>query len=275
MMRTLSLPFILVLISVLTGCSKNVATGRLQFDSMSTEKEIALGTEAKPELVQEYGGEVQSPQLKAYVDRVGRSLAQYTEADGPSLPWEFIVLDSDVINAFALPGGKVFISRGLLVKFDNEAQVAGVLGHEIGHVTAQHTDERITQATGINIIAQGAGIASNSELIAQVVGMGGQGYLLKFNRDQESEADILGVRYMVKAGYDPRGMLEVLEVLREASASGQQPEFLATHPHPETRLKTVTRLLNGEYQYTQNNPQFQDYADRFQRDAKPYLTGSQ
>lgn len=274
-MRTLNLLSGLTMIIVLTGCSKNVATGRLQFDSMSTEKEIALGTEAKPELVQEYGGEVQSPQVKAYVDRVGRSLAQYTEADGPGLPWEFIVLDSDVINAFALPGGKVFISRGLLERFDNEAQVAGVLGHEIGHVTAQHTDERITQATGINIVAQGVGIASNSELIAQVVGIGGQGYLLKFNRDQESEADILGVRYMVKAGYDPRGMLEVLEVLREASAGGQQPEFLATHPHPETRLKTVTRLLNGEYQYTQNNPQFQEYADRFQRDAKPYLTGSQ
>jgi predicted Zn-dependent protease len=273
-MRPLLFAACLMLMIALGGCSKNVATGRLQFDMMSTEQEVAMGTEAKPELIQEYGGEVQSPQLKAYVDRVGRTLAQYTEAEGPSLPWEFIVVDSEVINAFALPGGKVFISRGLLERFDNEAQVAGVLGHEIGHVTAQHVDERISQATGVSIIAQGAGIASNSELIAQVIGMGGQGYLLKFNRDQESEADILGVRYMVKAGYNPHGMLEVLEVLREASAGGQQPEFLSTHPHPETRLKTVTRLLNGEYAYTQNNPEFREYADRFQRDASPYLNAS-
>jgi predicted Zn-dependent protease len=119
------------------GCRYNPATGRSQLLLMSSEDAIALGTESKPALILEYGGEVESAQLRSYVSLVGHSLASLTEADYPQLPWEFTVLDSDVINAFALPGGKVFASRGLLARLDSEAQMAGVLGHEVGHVTAQ------------------------------------------------------------------------------------------------------------------------------------------
>jgi predicted Zn-dependent protease len=255
----------------LCACTKNAATGRMQLNRYSTDEEIRLGTEAKPELVKEYGGEVQSPQLRAYVDRVGRSMVPHTEGDGPSLPWEFTVLDSDVINAFALPGGKVFISRGLLARFNNEAQVAGVLGHEIGHVIAQHVDERMSQALGWNVLVAGVGIGTDSQVAVAVANLFSQGYQLKFGRDQERESDVLGVRYMAAAGYDPHGMLEVLDVLREAGGRGGQPEFLSTHPHPETRLKTVNELLAGPYRHTQGNPRFQKFADRFQRDVKPHL----
>ncbi len=259
------------------GCSTNPATGRKQLNLLSADEEVAMGEQAMPELVKEYGGEVQSQPLRAYVTEVGMRLAKQTEEDLPNLPWQFTVLDSEVINAFALPGGKVFISRGLLSRFTNEAQLAGVLGHEVGHVTAEHIDERISRAMGIEILAQIATAAAGNEsawaqAIPVVVGAGGQGYLLKFGRDQESESDILGMRYMVEAGYDPRGMLEVMQVLAEASQGNSSPEFLSTHPYPETRIETITELLNGEYVYTQNNDDFRKYTSRFEREALPYLT---
>lgn len=253
------------------GCQVNPATGRSQLIMISPQQVSALGAEAKPELIKEYGGEVKSPQLRAYVDGIGRSLLANVEGEFASLDWSFTVLDSDVINAFALPGGHVFISRGLLVRFQNEAQVAGVLGHEIGHVTGRHVDERISQSVLAQGIVAGIGGFTESQLAVLAATAVAGGYQLKFGRDQESEADILGVRYMVQAGYDPVGMLEVLSVLKEAAGGGKSPEFLSTHPHPETRINTITRLVNGEYAYTQNNPQYQKHQQRFQQLARPHL----
>ncbi len=258
------------------GCTYNSATGRNQFLLLSTEEEIALGAEAKPELVQEYGGESPSPELRAYVTEVGMALASHVEPDYADLPWEFTVLESDVINAFALPGGKVFISRGLMDLLSTEAELAGVLGHEIGHVTSQHIDERISQAMVIQGVAIGASAATRNSgawesVVPVIVGLGGQGYLLKFGRDQEAESDKQGVKYMTAAGYDPAGMMGVLEVLRTASEGNSTPEFLSTHPHPETRIKTVKSLLDGPYAYTQNNPDFKQKREEYQRRAGPYL----
>jgi predicted Zn-dependent protease len=197
-------------------------------------------------------------------------MANYTEADYPDLPWEFTLLDSDVINAFALPGGKVFMSRGLAERLDNEAQLAGVLGHEIGHVTARHGNERISQQLLVAGIAVGATVAagqSDSDAVKYgvpiAVGVGGQGYLLKFGRGQELEADRLGMRYMSYAGYDPYGQLQVMQVLAEASQGPRQPELLSTHPHPESRIQQIQDLLATEYAHTQNNPAFELKRDRY------------
>lgn len=265
-----------LVLALATGCTTNPATGRAQLNYLSTEDEIALGEEAMPQLVQEYGGEVQSEELRSYVTGVGMRLARKTEADYPDLPWEFTVLDSDVINAFALPGGKVFISRGLMQQFTNEAQLAAVLGHEIGHVVAQHIDERISRQMGVEVLAQVAGAAVGDQsawarAVPAVVGLGGQGYLLSFSRFQESESDELGVKYMTEAGYDPKGMLQVIQVLEEASKGNLGWELLSTHPHPETRRETVTKLLEGEYASTQDNPEYKLYAGRYERNALPYL----
>jgi predicted Zn-dependent protease len=261
---------------VITGCTYNPATGRNQLLWLSTEQQIALGTEAKPELVQEYGGEAVSPELRAYVTEVGMKLVAHVEPEYADLPWEFTVLESDVINAFALPGGKVFMSRGLMDLLKTEAELAGVLGHEVGHVTAQHINERISQSMVVQGIAIGASVgASNSDgweqVIPVVVGVGGQGYLLSFGRSQESESDRQGVKYMTRAGYNPVGMMGVLQVLKAASEGNSTPEFLSTHPHPETRIDTVQKLLAGEYAYTQNNPDFMIGAEEYQRRAGPYL----
>jgi predicted Zn-dependent protease len=280
-MRKISLLVIAVLL-LAAGCRVNPSTGRSQLLLMSSEAAIALGTESKPQLIAEYGGEVASAELRSYVALVGRSMAELTEADYPQLPWEFTVLDSDVINAFALPGGKVFASRGLLDRLDNEAQLAGVIGHEVGHVTAEHVNERISQSmivAGITIGATAAAGQSEDDWVRVgvplIVGAAGTGYLLSFNRDQEKEADVQGVKYMAAAGYDPQGMIEVLHVLAETSTGPRPPEFLSTHPYPETRVKTVSTLLEGPYRYTQGNRDFRKYHDRYQREARPYLTPRQ
>ena len=147
----LILIFLIGLIS--SGCSTNLATGQSQLNFISTQREIAIGSEASPKFLEEYGGEIPSTKIKQYVSDLGQRLAAQSER--PELPWEFHVIDSQVINAFALPGGKVFISRGLMAKMTNEAQLAGVLGHEIGHVTAQHVGQRMTQGLIVQGVAAG------------------------------------------------------------------------------------------------------------------------
>ncbi|MEM6855877.1 MAG: M48 family metalloprotease, partial [Planctomycetota bacterium] len=171
----------------------------------------------------------------------------------PNLPWNFNVLDSDQINAFALPGGKVFMSRGLLEKMTNEAQLAGVLGHEIGHVTAQHVNARMSQALIIQGIAIGTTVAGEVadddtlRVLGVGAGLGGGVYLLKFGRDQESESDMLGVRYMTRLGYNPWGQVQVMQILKEAQGGGSGPEFFATHPLPQTRIDRLQKLIAEQY----------------------------
>lgn len=256
---------------VSSGCETNKATGRSQFLIMSWTQEVALGAEAAPQLTSEYGGEVSNARLNQYVESVGERLARHTVEHVPEgLPWEFTLLDSDVINAFALPGGKVFFSRGLAEKLTDEAQMAMVMGHEIGHVTARHTGERVSQTLvaqlGLEVVnALLSETGGTGELASYVVGQGANAYLLKFNRDQESEADRLGLRYMVMEGYDPAALFDVMAVLAEAS-KGAPPEFLSTHPHPQTRIAQGRELIEGPYAYTQNNPQFGRFADRYKRE---------
>lgn len=258
---------IVSLFALLAGCTFNPATNRTQFLLLSTDEEIALGTEAMPTLVDEYGGEIESPQLRAFLTRVGTALLAGIEEQYRDLPWEFTLLDSDVINAFALPGGKVFMSRGLMQHFTHEAEVAGVLGHEIGHVTGQHVDERISKALLLELGIGALGSTTDSVYITEGAKLFSNGYQLSFGRDQESEADVLGVRYMTTAGYDPAGMLDVLHVLQQAAGASRQPEFLSTHPHPETRIGTVSELLAGPYAYTQGNPDFGKFEERYEREA--------
>ncbi len=269
--RVVLFALVLPLVAPLVGCVTNAATGNSQLNALSREEEIQLGTEAGPQLAQEYGGAISNPGVQAYVTEIGMKLASFTEADYPSLPWEFTVLDSDVINAFSLPGGKVYLSRGLAEKFTNEAQLAGVLGHEIGHVVAEHVDKRIASQTGWTIGAAVAGVVagqSGSGLVAQAVPMivsqTGQGFMLKWGRDEEYESDELGVRYMVRAGYDPRGQIEVMKILRDSMEGGARPpEWLSTHPYPENRIANLEAHIEKHYAATQDNPEYGEFAARY------------
>ncbi len=237
-----------------TGCAINEATGQRQLLVMDSQSAIAMGAEAAPQLTAEYGGAVSDRVATAYVTEVGARLAAVTEGDNPGLPWEFTLLDSDVINAFALPGGKVFISKGLAARMRNEAQLAGVLGHEIGHVTANHVNDRIVQNAGAQLGVQlvtawlGGGEPGLTSQIAQtVVPVAGQGIVLRFSREQELQADSLGMRYMARVGYDPAGQLQVMRILRDAAGGGGGVEWMATHPLPQTRIEAIESLLSGEY----------------------------
>jgi predicted Zn-dependent protease len=267
------LPVAIALATVLSmfgGCTKNAATGKSQFNFLSRSKEIAIGEETLPQMIQQYGGEVPSSELQAYVTRVGESMLPYVEGDYGELPWEFVFLDTDVINAFALPGGKVFMTRGLASRMTNEAQLAGVLGHEIGHVTAEHADKRFSRnalfAIGATAAVIGAGQTDSDWAKASVpILISGAGvFALSYDRGEELEADALGMRYMARAGYDPRGQLQVMEILREAAGGESPPEFLSTHPLPQTRIDRIETRLEDALAHTQNNPSFRRYEDRFQ-----------
>ncbi len=268
---------------VLGGCTTNPATGRSILSTLSLSEEVALGAQASPEFMKEYGGPVPDAQLQGYVTNIGRAMAAQTEGDYPRVPWEFTLVNSDVVNAFALPGGKVFVTRGLAKKLSNEAQLAGVIGHEIGHVSAQHGNQRISQQTLFNIGMTVAAVVvsqSDNERVRQAgaVGIpalqiGGNLVLLSYGREEELEADRLGVRYMSKVGYDPMGQLGVMQVLASLGGGQRQPEMLATHPDPQKRIEQIRALLAGEYAHTQNSPQFQLKEQEFRTQFLSRLAG--
>jgi predicted Zn-dependent protease len=274
-MRTRAALLSLVLAAgAFSGCTTNPATGKKIFTlGMTRDQEVALGEQSAPQFTQQYGGKVESPALQQYVTGIGLKMAKETEAQNPSLPWEFTLLNTDVVNAFALPGGKVFFTRALAEKLTTEAQMAGVIGHEIGHVTAEHAAQRIASSTAIEagVAATAAVVSGSSNTRVQQLGgygvpalsMGSQLVQLKFGRNEELEADRLGMRYMSNVGYNPRGQLEVMQVLKSLGASGT-PEILNTHPDPDARIAQVQQLLNTQYASMVNNPQYQDYKERYQ-----------
>ncbi len=251
------------------GCSTNMATGQRQLNMIGTSQEVAMGSEAAPQFTKSYGGAVPSDSIRSYVNELGMKLAKVSER--PDLPWEFTIVDSSVLNAFALPGGKVFISRGLAVKLTSEAQLAGVLGHEVGHVTAQHIGQQMTQALiiqGLGIGLAVAGEQTDNDLL-KVLGVGttvgGGVYMLKFGRDQESQADMLGVRYMTKLGYNPTAQLQVMNVLAQASKGPRPPEFLSTHPLPQTRIRRLEKLIKEKYPDYNNLEKYPFYHQRYEQ----------
>ncbi len=271
-MRSLrSLLPLVMAIAAIAGCSTNPSTGRSQYIILPADQVAAMGAQATPEVIAEFGGEVRSPELRAYVAGVGQRLAKEVEPEFYRIQWEFYVLNSPVINAFALPGGRVFITVGLLSEFDNEAQLAGVLGHEIGHVTGRHVDERVSQTMTAQLGVAAVGAYTESALVNEGAGFLAQGVLLKFNRNQENESDTQGLKYMTAAGYDPAAMYDVMEILAQAAKGERPPEILSTHPYPETRLRNIRAALKGPYAYTQGDSNYQKYRNRFQRDAVPYL----
>lgn len=256
------------------SCSMNPATGRSEFSYLSRQDEISLGSEAYPQLLSESGGKVPSAEAQAYVTRIGMALAAKTEGDNPSLPWEFTLVEDRNVNAYALPGGKIGFTRGLAERLQSEAEMAAVLGHEVGHVTARHANSNMVRQGLTTLVvgaaAVGVGAATDDNDTAQAVATGGMlvgsVVLLSYSRDQESEADSLGMRYMVACGYDPTGAARVMQVLAEASGGGRGgafESFLSTHPDPALRYERVTKEIASRYGFTQNNAQYQRFEDRY------------
>jgi beta-barrel assembly-enhancing protease len=220
--------------------SENPITGETQRIALTAEQEIVLGQRTAPEMAAQLGGISRNEKVSALVKAIGDRLVARSVAAKSPYQFSFHVLaDQQTVNAFALPGGPIFITEGLLRLLRTEGEVAAVLGHEIGHVVARHSAERLakqqlTQGL-ITALFVGSGDYSTTQ-IAQVVG----GMInMKYGREDELESDVLGVRIVAEAGYDPRAMLRVMQVLEKASGGSRQPEFLSTHPNPGNRHEHI------------------------------------
>lgn len=230
------------------NCARNPVTGKKQVVFMSEAQEIAMGKEADPQIIAQFGL-YPDKQLQEFITQKGKQLAAISHR--PNLAYEFKIVDSDVLNAFAVPGGYVYFTRGIMAHFNNEAQFAGVLGHETGHITARHSvaQQRNSLLGQLGIIA-GVVINPNLAQFAETASQGLGLLFLKFGRDAERQADELGVEYSSKIGYDAKEMAEfflTLERQGEKNSANALPEFLSTHPNPGDRNVTVNRLA-GEWQ---------------------------
>lgn len=223
----------------------NPVTGEDQHISLTPRQEIALGLQAVPQMIEQFGGLYDDPKLQDYVDEVGGRLVKSTAAAQTEWQFEFSLLrDPETLNAFALPGGQVFITAALYEKLSTEGQLAGVLGHEIGHVVARHGAQRIAKQELTEGLTGAVVVASGDARSAQLAAMVGQMVNMKYGRDDELQSDRLGVRFMVDAGYDPRSMIDVMKILAESSKGAEQPEFFSTHPNPENRIARIQEAID-------------------------------
>jgi predicted Zn-dependent protease len=234
--------------------SYNPITEEDQYVAITPEQEIALGLQAAPEIAREYGGLDPEPRQQAYVDEVCENLIQNSEAKNTDWPFECHLLAEDkTINAFALPGGQVFITSALFVELETEGQLAGVLAHEIGHVVARHSSQQIAKAqltqglTGAVVVASYDPQDPDSRSAAYMAQIVGQLVNMKFGRDDELQSDRLGVQFMSEAGYDPRSLIRVMEVLAASSEGGRRPEFFSTHPNPENRIARIQQAIQETF----------------------------
>jgi predicted Zn-dependent protease len=244
---------VIAIVSYYSRTEVNPVTGEKQRVAMSPEQEVALGLQAAPEMKAQMGGSIEPPDPQALlIDEVGQKLVRQIPEGSP---WKFefhLLADPKTINAFALPGGQVFITKALLDQLQTEAQLAGVLGHEVGHVIERHGAEHmatgqlgqmLTVAVGVGASGEDGAARNASVIAAMVNGM----IQLKYGREDELESDAYGLNYMVGAGFNPGAMVEVMNILEKAGGGGNQPEFMQTHPHPESRRQEIDAFLKKQF----------------------------
>lgn len=233
----------LLLSTLLFNCSRNPVTGKKEFSLMSESQEISMGKSYDPQIVAQYGL-YQNPTMQAFINEKGKQMAAISHR--PKLNYEFKILDSPVVNAFAVPGGYVYFTRGIMAHFNNEAEFAGVLGHEIGHITAKHSARQQTQQLLTQILFIGGMVVSEDfRKFADVAQQGIGLMFLKYSRDHESESDELGVDYSTQIGYDAKYMAGFFNTLKRLSGdNGNLPTFLSTHPDPGDRFTKVGKMAD-------------------------------
>ena len=227
--------------------SVNEVTGEAQYVDLSPEEEIVLGLQAAPEVAQQFGGLHPDEEAQALVDEVGQRVVQRSQASQTPYAFEFHLLaDPETVNAFALPGGQIFITWALLERFRTEGQLAGVLAHEVAHVVGRHGAEHLAKQKLTQGLIGAAGVATDLQG-AQLAAVVGQLVNLRYGRQDELESDRLGVRFMADAGYDPNALTDVMRILEEASGGGRQPEFFSTHPNPGNRIAEIEATVAREF----------------------------
>lgn len=242
------------LISYFGSSAYNPVTDEEQRVAITQEQEIALGLQSAPELTQQYGGLHPDQEAQAFLDEVCQGIIDRSQASETGYPFECNLLDDpQTINAFALPGGPVFITSALFSQLETEGQLAGVMAHEIGHVVARHSAQQIARMQLAQGLSGAAVIATydpnnpNSQQAAQVALLIGQVVNMKYGRDDEIQSDQLGVRFMANAGYDPRSMIGVMQILDQASEGQRPPEFFSTHPNPDNRIARIQEAIDNLY----------------------------
>lgn len=250
---------------VLTGCAVNPVTGKSQLMLVSEETEIAMDKSNSPHQFSSDYGPIQDSALNGYVQGVGKKLAAGTQR--PHMPYQFQVVNATYVNAYAFPGGSIAATRGILLSLDNEAELAALLGHELGHVNARHTAEQMSKTMLAQSVFGGLGVyaAAQGTLYGQLasqLGMLGTGALLaSYSRDNEREADALGMAYMVKSGYGSDGAVGLMEMLKEMSKSkthGSTDLLFATHPMSDERYQTAVSRARETYAAAKNQPLYKE-----------------
>ena len=237
-LRFLAVSFILFLSA---GCAVNPITGEEEFMLMGEEQDVAIGKKYAPELEKQMGGRIANDALQNYINSVGQKVANVSHRR--SWQYQFTALEDDMINAFALPGGYIFITKGMLKHLTTESQLASILAHETAHVVARDTAALMSREIGIGILLSAAVSDSTSrtaaDLTRQIIGF-------RFSRRDEKDADLAGLDYMVRAGYDPNGMVETMQILQ--SQQKERPiEFFSTHPNPENRIGYLKSRIGSRY----------------------------
>lgn len=250
---------------ILSACSTNPATGERQFTAlMSPSQENQVGAQENAKVIKTYGIPENSETLQAYVNQVGQKISHDTER--PDVQYKFTLLDSPMVNAFALPGGYVYVTRGLMALANSEAELAGVMAHEIGHITGRHSAERYSQGVLANLGAIAISAALDSSAATQALGVGSELYMTSYSRKQESQADELGIRYLYKSDYDTMAMASFLNSLdrdstMSATDKGQAaegPSYFATHPKTADRVSQAIAIA-GTYPANQKTENRNEY----------------
>lgn len=245
---------VLCIAAATEGCTINPATGQKQFAAlMSPAQEEATGAQEHAKIMHSFGGPFEDPALEAYIQRIGARISANTER--PDVDYKFFVLDTPMVNAFALPGGYIYVSRGLLAQANSEAEVAAVLAHEVGHITARHSAERYSRGVLASVGTVVLAAATDNDRLLQAAGLGSELYMKSYSRGQESQADELGIRYLARAGYDPASMASFLANLdqytqyEEQRAGSGQPQpfnYFSTHPRTADRVADA-RAMTAQY----------------------------
>ena len=270
---------------LLSSCAVNPATGSRHLMMLSEEEEISLDRQQSPHQFSSDYGAVRDQALGSYLDGVGKALA--ARSHRPQLPYSFRAVNAAYINAYAFPGGSIAATRGILVELDNEAELSGLLGHEIGHVNARHSAQQVSKSLLANIFISGAAVASSvaglgaaSDLVKGVGNLGAGALLARYSRDNEREADALGMEYQTRAGYSPEGMVGLMRMLQKnghSRASAIEMMF-ATHPMSDERLRNVQNAAASTYRDRQGLPLHRErYMDHTAgvRAQRPLITALQ
>lgn len=245
--------------SILVGCATNPVTGSSQLMLISPQQELELGQQYSPEVQKQLGGPINKPQIQSYVAAVGAKIARVSHM--PDLEFHYTAVNDKSINAMALPGGHIFITRGMLQNIRTEAQLAAILAHETVHVTARHSADAMSKQIGLSILLSAITTEETPQTLVTVAELGTQILSLKYSRSAEYEADTFGLDYMARAGYNPTAMVELMEIL-ESQNSARPIEFFSTHPNPANRKEKIRQhiasmnpsdnLATGQADYKKN-----------------------